>query len=433
MFDKLRQLWQTRDLRQRILYVLALLIVFRFAAHIPVPGINTENLKQFFNSNQVLGLLNIFSGGALENFSIVMIGLSPYITATIIMQLLQMVIPRLEEIAKDGERGQQQINQYSRLLTIPLAILQAYGTINLLSRGGKQLAGVASGAGIVGHLSLFQTVTAIATITAGSMFLMWIGELISEKKVGNGISLLIFAGIIAGLPAGIQQTVALFDATQLLNLLMFVVVGVVTIAGVVFITEGQRNIPVAYARQIRGNRMYGGTTSHLPMRVNQAGVIPIIFAISLLLIPPVLAQYFAQSQSSVLASISSGVVTLFNNQFFYGGLYFLLVVVFTYFYTAVIFHPEKIAENVQKQGGFIPGIRPGRQTAEYLNKVSNRILLAGALFLGVIAVLPFAMQAVTGISSLVLGGTSLLIVVSVVIETVKQISSQMQMRDYEGF
>ncbi|MFA6198495.1 MAG: preprotein translocase subunit SecY [Patescibacteria group bacterium] len=433
MFDKLRQLWQTRDLRQRILYVLALLIVFRFAAHIPVPGINTENLKQFFNSNQVLGLLNIFSGGALENFSIVMIGLSPYITATIIMQLLQMVIPRLEEIAKDGERGQQQINQYSRLLTIPLAILQAYGTINLLSRGGKQLAGVASSAGIIGNLSLFQTITAIATITAGSMFLMWIGELISEKKVGNGISLLIFAGIIAGLPAGIQQTVALFDATQLLNLLMFVVVGVITIAGVVFITEGQRNIPVAYARQIRGNRMYGGTTSHLPMRVNQAGVIPIIFAISLLLIPPVLAQYFAQSQSSVLASISGGVVTLFNNQFFYGGLYFLLVVVFTYFYTAVIFHPEKIAENVQKQGGFIPGIRPGRQTAEYLNKVSNRILLAGALFLGVIAVLPFAMQAVTGISSLILGGTSLLIVVSVVIETVKQISSQMQMRDYEGF
>jgi preprotein translocase subunit SecY len=369
----------------------------------------------------------------LENFSIVMIGLSPYITATIIMQLLQMVIPRLEEIAKDGERGQQQINQYSRLLTIPLAILQAYGTINLLSRGGKQLAGVTSGAGVIGHLSPFGTITAIATITAGSMFLMWIGELISEKKVGNGISLLIFAGIIAGLPSGIQQTAALFDATQLLNLLMFVVVGVITIAGVVFITEGQRNIPVAYARQIRGNRMYGGTTSHLPMRVNQAGVIPIIFAISLLLIPPVLAQYFAQSHSAVLASISSGVVSLFNNQLFYGGLYFLLVVVFTYFYTAVVFHPEKIAENVQKQGGFIPGIRPGRQTAEYLNKVSNHILLAGALFLGVIAVLPFAMQAFTGISSLVLGGTSLLIVVSVVIETVRQINSQMQMRDYEGF
>lgn len=432
MWEKFTQLWRIRDLRNRILFVLGMLVIFRVAAHIPVPGVDVENLKQFFNSNQVLGLLNIFSGGALENFSLVMLGLGPYITASIIFQLLTMIIPRLEEISKDGERGQQRINQYTRLLTVPLAIIQAYATINLLSRGG-QLPGVSSPTGIIGDMSIYQYTLAITSIVAGSLFLMWIGELISEKKIGNGISLLIFAGIVAGLPTSLQQTFALLDSTQIFNMVAFAVVGIITIAGVVFITEGQRNIPIAYARQIRGRRTFGGTTSHLPMRVNQSGVIPIIFAVSFMIFPPVVAQYFANSSSPAIASLALNVVNLFNNQVFYGGLYFILVVVFTYFYTAVIFHPEQIAENVQKQGGFIPGIRPGQQTAEYLSRISNRILLTGALFLGAIAILPYVMQGATGISSLVLGGTSLLIVVSVVIETVKQINAQMQMRDYEGF
>ncbi|MBU0707829.1 preprotein translocase subunit SecY [Patescibacteria group bacterium] len=437
MWEKLLQLWRIKDLRKKVLFILAILVVFRIAAHIPVPGVDVENLKQFFGSSQILGLLNIFSGGALENFSIVMLGLAPYITASIIFQLLTMIIPKLEEIQKEGERGQQRINQYTRLLTIPLACLQAYGTITLLGRsqGVQGILGGSSNAptGIIGDLSLFQWVTAIATIVAGSLFLMWLGELITEKNIGNGISLLIFAGIVAGVPTSIQQTVAIFDPGQMLGILVFIVIGVITIAGVVFITEGQRNVPVSYARQIRGRRVYGGTNTHLPLRVNQAGVIPIIFAISLLLIPPIVAGYLAQSGTGMLANFSQGIVNLFNNQVFYGGFYFVLVVAFTYFYTAVIFHPEQISENLQKQGGFVPGIRPGRQTAEYLSSVSNRILLAGALFLGTIAVLPFIVQGATGIGTLVVGGTSLLIVVSVVLETVKQINSQLQMRDYEGF
>ncbi len=437
VLDKLLQIWRIKDLRKKIIFVLGILIIFRVAAHIPVPGVDVENLKDFFGSNQILGLLNIFSGGALENFSIVMLGLAPYITASIIFQLLTMIIPRLEEMQKEGESGQQKINQYTRLLAIPLAALQAYGTISLLNKGqGIQgfLGGATQGpTGIIGDLTLFQWITAIITIVAGSMFLMWLGELISEKKIGNGISLMIFAGIVAGVPTQLQQTFAIFDATQVLNLVILLVIGIITVAGVVFITEGQRNIPVSYARQIRGRRIYGGTSTHLPLRVNQAGVIPIIFAISLLLIPPVVARFFAQSANQIIANLSAGVVNIFDNQVFYGGFYFILVVAFTYFYTAVIFHPDQISENLQKQGGFIPGIRPGRLTAEYLNRVSNRILLAGALFLGAIAVLPFIVQGITGIGTLVIGGTSLLIVVSVVLETMKQVNSQLQMRDYEGF
>ncbi|MDD5567187.1 MAG: preprotein translocase subunit SecY [Patescibacteria group bacterium] len=434
-WDKVIQIWRIRDLRKKIFFVLAMLFVFRVAAHIPVPGVDVENLKQFFNSNQVLGLLNVFSGGALENFSIVMLGVAPYITASIIMQLLTMIIPRLEEMQKEGERGQQRINQFTRLLAIPLAALQAYGTITLLRRSSQSLMGGAVNAptGIIGDLTVFQLTTAIVTLVAGSIFLMWIGELISEKQIGNGVSLIIFAGIVAGLSSSVQQTAAIFDPSKLLNVVIFLAIAILTIAGVVFITEGQRNIPVSYARQIRGRRVFGGTSTHLPMRVNQAGVIPIIFAISLLVLPPVVAQFLAQGQAGLLANLANSVINLFNNQLFYGAFYFVLVVVFTYFYTAVIFHPDQIAENLQKQGGFIPGIRPGRQTAEYLNRVSNRILLTGALFLGLIAVLPFIVQGATGIGTFVVGGTSLLIVVSVVIETVKQINSQLQMRDYEGF
>jgi preprotein translocase subunit SecY len=431
-FSKVLQLWKVKDIRNKILYVLGLLLVFRIAAHVPVPGVDVENLKNFFNSNQVLGLLNMFSGGALENFSVVMLGLGPYITASIIFQLLVMIIPRLQEMQKDGESGRAKINQYQRLLAVPLAALQAYSTITILQRTGGSAVG-ATAQGIIGDLTSFQWASAIIMITAGSMLLMWLGELITEKGIGNGISVLIFAGIIAALPRSIQQTFAVFDPSQIFTYLAFIVIGIVTIIGVVIITEGQRNIPVSYARRIRGNKVYGGVNTHLPLRVNQAGVIPIIFAISIVLIPPIIAQYFIGSDAAWLANFAQWVVNTFNNQLFYGITYFTFVVAFTYFYTAVIFHPDQISENLQKQGGFVPGIRPGKPTTEYLGYVSNRILLTGALFLGAIAVLPYVVQATTGIQSLVLGGTSLLIVVSVVLETVKQIESKLVMRDYEGF
>ncbi|MFH0951720.1 MAG: preprotein translocase subunit SecY [Patescibacteria group bacterium] len=423
MWRKLSQLWRVKELRNKILYVLWILVIFRVAAHIPIPGIDTGALKEFLGSNQLLGLLNVFSGGALENFSVVMLGVGPYITASIIMQLLTMIIPQLEELQKEGEAGQHKINQWTRYMTVPLAALQAYGTIHILKLQGQ---------GIIPAMSLWQLSIAIITITAGSVFLMWLGELISEKKIGNGVSLIIFAGIVAGLPLQLQQTIAIFDASQLINLGIFVALALITIAGVVFINDGQRKVPVTYARRIRGNRVFGGMTSHLPMRVNQAGVIPIIFAIALVLMPSLVAQFFVNSGSAIVANTAQWIVNNFQAGLLYGVLYFVLVVAFTYFYTSVIFHPDQISENLQKQGGFIPGIRPGRMTAEYLSYVSNRIILAGALFLGIIAVLPNIAQALTHIQTLVLGGTSLLIVVSVVIETVKQIDAQLVMRDYEG-
>ncbi len=424
MWEKIRQIWKIKDLRKKILFVLGMLFIFRIAAHVPIPGVNVENLRDFFQSNQLLGLLNVFSGGSMQNFSVVMLGVAPYITATIIFQLLTMIIPKLEEMQKEGEAGRAKLNQYQRILTVPLAILSSYGMITFLRQ---------SGAGIIDDMSIFQLITTIATITAGTVFLMWIGELISEKGIGNGISLLIFAGIVAGVPTSVQQTIATFDASNLGALIAFVVIGIITVAAIVIITEGQRNIPVSYAKRIRGMRMYGGVDTHLPLRVNQAGVIPIIFAISIVLFPPMIANFFIGSDTVWLASAAQFVVNLFDNDLFYAVLYFILVVAFTYFYTAVVFHPTQIAENLQKQGGFIPGIRPGKPTSDFLSFVSGRIILGGALFLGIIAVLPNIVQSATNINTLVIGGTSLLIVVSVVIEVVKQIESQLVMRNYEGF
>lgn len=422
-YDKVTRIWKLRDVRWNILYVLGMLALFRIVAHIPIPGIDTTALAKFFSSNQLLGLLNIFSGGSIERFSIVALGVGPYITSSIIFQLLAMIIPSLEELSKEGEYGQQKINQYTRWLTVPLAILQAYGLLTLLRRSSPL---------ILPNLTFFQLSTILITMTAGTVFLMWIGELISERKVGNGISLLIFAGIVTGLPQAIQQTLLAFDRTQITNLVAFIVIALVTVIGVVLITEAQRNVPVSYARRVRGMRMYGGVDTHLPLRVNMAGVIPIIFAISIILFPPLVAQFFLQARTAVIARIAQFVIDLFQGQLFYGIAYFVLVVGFTYFYTAVIFHPDRIAENLQKQGGFIPGIRPGKPTAEYLQYTLNRILIVGALFLGIIAVLPLAIQQLTHLQTLVIGGTSLLIVVSVVIETVNQIQAQLTMREYEG-
>ncbi len=424
--QKLKQILNTKDIRNDILFVLFVLVIFRLLAHIPVPGIDVTGLQSFFNSNQILGLLNILTGGGLENFSVVMLGVGPYITSSIIFQLLGMIVPKFEEMQKDGEQGRQKINQWTRLATVPFALLQAYGTIVFLQRSGSQL-----GQGFLSDIGPWQLVTIMLVVTAGSMFLMWLGELISERKVGNGLSLLIFAGIIASLPTSLLRIASSYDQSQLINVVLFLLIAVVTIAGVIYITEGQRKIPVTYGKFARGAAMSGSVQSHLPLKVNQAGVIPIIFAISIVLFPPLIAQFFVQS-TPTLQSIAHFVIDLFQNQLFYGIFYFLLVFGFTYFYTAVIFKPDQIAENLQRQGGFIPGIRPGKETERYLDSVSNRILFAGALFLGGIAILPLILQNFTG-TNLVIGGTSLLIVVSVVIESVKQIDSQLVMRDYEKF
>ncbi len=421
MINKILQIWKIKDLRKNILFVLAMLVIFRMAAHIPIPGVDTEALKAFFSSNQILGLMNIFSGGGMQYFSVVMMGIAPYITSSIIFQLLGMIIPSLEEMQKE-EQGRQKISMWTRWATVPLAALQAFGMITLLRR---------SQADILGNITSFDLMSMIIIITAGTIFLMWIGELITEKNIGNGISLLIFAGIIASIPQAVQQTIVTYTSEQLFTVVGFVLIGVLTVVGVVIITEGQRNIPVQYAKQIRGSRMYGGTTSHLPLRVNMAGVIPIIFAISVVLFPSMIAQFFIHARTEWIASAAEWVIMIFQNQLIYGIIYFLLVFAFTFFYTEVIFHPDQIAENLQKQGGFIPGIRPGRHTAEYLANTTHKIILVGALFLGIIAILPLVLRYFTGVQALAIGGTGLLIVVAVVIEMVKQIESQLTMREYE--
>ncbi len=424
MLDKVLQVFKIPDLRKKILFILGILVIFRIAAHIPIPGVDPENLKSFFAGNQIFGLLDIFSGGGLAKLSVVMLGVAPYITASIIMQLLTMIIPRLEELSKEGEQGRQKINQWTRYLTIPLAAVQSYGFLTLLMKSDRP---------VITNITPFDLLTIIFSVTAGTVFLMWLGELITEKGIGNGISLIIFAGIVSRLPQVVQQVFVLWDWTKLPTYIASLVVAVIVITGVVIVTEGRRNIPIVYAKRVRGMRMYGGTSTYLPLRVNQAGVIPIIFAISIVLFPGMIANFFVNSANPTVANIARQVTGLFQDNFFYGIFYFILVVVFTYFYTAVIFHPQTIAENIQKQGGFVPGIRPGRRTARFLHMVMNRITLTGALFLGAIAILPFIMQGATGIAALSIGGTGLLIVVSVVLETMKQIESQLVMRDYEGF
>ncbi len=422
MMKVIRQIWKTPELRNSILFTIAMLVVFRFASHIPVPGVNAANLRAFFAQNQVLGLVNLFSGGALGNFSVVALGVGPYITASINFQLLSMIIPSLEEMQKEGEAGQQRINQYTRIATVPLAMLQAYGMITLLRQSQQP---------IIGALSPFDYAGILVTMTAGTLLLMWIGELISERKIGNGVSIIIFAGIIANLPIALQQAILTFDSTQVINLVAYAIIGIITVAGVVFITEGQRNVPVVYAKRMRGTRLMGGQETYLPLRANMAGVIPIIFAVSIILFPSMVAQLFIHAKTAWVAAAAQRTIGLLQDQIVYGVSFFILVFVFTYFYTAVVFHPDRVAENLQKQGGYIPGIRPGRPTAEYLMKTVNRIMPAGAFFLAVIAVLPIAIQNLTGTRSLAVGGTGLLIVVSVVIEIVSQVNAQLTMREYE--
>ncbi|MBI2587774.1 preprotein translocase subunit SecY [Candidatus Azambacteria bacterium] len=422
MWKKIKLLFTIPDLRKKIFFILALLVLFRLGAAIPVPGVDPERLRAFFAGNQIFGLLNIFSGGALDNLSILMLGVGPYITASIIMQLLTMIFPKIKELYhEEGEAGRAKFNQYTRYLTVPLAALQAFGFLTLLQN--QQ---------ILEPLGGFGFLTNIVVVTAGTMFLMWLGELITEKGIGNGVSLIIFAGIIASLPQSARQLIATYDPSQIPTYLGFLAAAILVVGGVVIITEGQRKIPVAYAKRIRGMRLYGGVSSHLPLRVNQAGVIPIIFALSILLFPQMLSQIFSAVHVPVLTRLAQAAATFFANPWWYGIFYFLLVALFTYFYTAVTFDPKSIAENVQKAGGYVPGIRPGGPTAEFLSKILNRITLFGALFLGSIAVLPSIVQGATGLQALTIGGTALLIVVSVVFETMKQVEAQLVMREYEG-
>lgn len=415
--------WKSPELRKKILLTALIFVIFRVFAHVPIPGIDREKLALLFSQNQFLGLLDIFSGGTLVNFSVLALGLNPYINASIILQLLTIVFPKLEELSKEGEFGREKINQYTRFLTVPLAAMQSVGMYMLLRNQG-----------IVGTLSPLTLVSVVLTMTAGTLFVMWLGEMITEYGVGNGISLLIFAGIVGRMPVILFQTASVFQAEQLTNMILFAGVALVVIAGTVFMNEAVRRIPVHYARRIRGNKMYGGNTSYLPLRVNQAGVIPIIFAVSLVLLPSLLGGFLAQLPNPAFSGFGRFLTAAFNpNGLSYNLIYFFLVIGFTYFYTAITFNPTKIAGEIQKYGGFIPGIRPGGPTANYLNYILTRITLAGALFLGLLAIFPSLARGVSGLSTLLIGGTGVLIVVSVVLETVKALEAQLVMRNYEGF
>ena len=407
-------------LRKRIGFTIGALVVFRLLSTIPIPGIDAASLERLLAGNQFLGLLDIFSGGGISTLSIVMLGVGPYITASIIMQLLTMMFPKMKTMMQEeGEIGRQKLSQYSRLISVPLAALQAFAFIRLFQ-----------GQNVIPDMTMAVLLVNILVITAGSLLLMWIGELISEFGIGNGVSLIIFAGIVATLPQRIFQFVAGYDSTQIPLYLLSVLIALVVIVAVVVVTEAERAVPVTYAKQVRGNKVYGGVSTYLPLRLNQAGVIPIIFALSILLFPQMIANFLSTSSNTTVADIASSVVSFLANPWPYAIVYFLLVFVFTYFYTAVTFDPKQISENLQKGGAFIPGVRPGEATMDYLGKIVTRITLVGALFLGLIAVLPLIMQAFTGIQALAIGGTALLIVVSVVLDLLKKINAQISMREY---
>jgi preprotein translocase subunit SecY len=419
------QAFKVKDLRKKILFTLAALVVFRFAAHIPLPGVDNQALKQLFAGNQLLGLLDIFSGGTLANFSILALGLNPYINASIIFQLLTMVVPQLEELSKEGAYGRERLNQYTRWATVPIAIIQSLGIITLLRRQSPP---------IVTTLDPLSLVAMVVTVTAGTIFVMWLGELITEYGIGNGISLLIFAGIVGRLPIGVFQTLSIAETFDPMHILVFVVMSLLVIAGIAYVNEASRQIPISYARRIRGGKNVGGGNTYLPLRVNQAGVIPIIFAVSLVLLPSMVGQFLVSTANLDLIQFGQTLTRFFNPASLgYNLTYFFLVVIFTYFYTAVTFNPQKIAEEIKKHGGFIPGIRPGQPTSSYLNRILSRITLAGALFLGVIAILPSIALGLTQVSTMTIGGTGILIVVSVILETSKSLQAQLVMRDYDKF
>jgi preprotein translocase subunit SecY len=412
------------DLRRKLIFTVVILLIVRLAAHVPVPGIDTVALRNIFEANQLLGLLDMFSGGAMSNFSVMAMGVYPYITATIVVQLLQPLIPALDELSKEGEAGRNKLNQYMLLMTIPLAFLHGFGQATILQRGGAL-----TNFGL-SRATLLPTLATLGTLTAGTMFAIWLGELIDEQGIGNGMSLIIFSGIVADIPGRVG---ALLLGNPV-GLFFFLLVTAVTIVAIIFIQEGQRRIPVQYAKRVRGTKIYGGQSTHIPLQVNSAGMIPLIFAVSIMLLPGVVASYFVDSEITWLASISGTVSAIFNSEGnIYWILYFALVIGFTYFYTDIVFEQQNLAEMLQRQGGFVPGIRPGKRTADYLSGVLRRITLVGAVFLGVIAILPFLIRGVAGTGQMLVTSTGLLIVVGTVLDTMKQLEAQLLMRHYEGF
>jgi len=420
LLRKLKMIALDASLRNRVFFVLVALVIFRLLANIPIPAAAGQNLGALLANDQALGFLNLLTGGGLSAVSIVMLGVGPYITASIIMQLLTMMSPKIKAMqSEEGELGRRRMTQYSRLLTVPLALMQGYGLIAYLTKSG-----------ILVGLTPFEILTNTVIVAAGSMLLMWIGELISEFGIGNGVSLIIFAGIVSSIPATVAQLAYTFDISQIPTYIAALAATVVLIAAVVFMTEAERPVPVTYAKQMRGGRATGGGATYLPLRLNQAGVIPIIFALSILTIPTIVANALASLGNGTVQQVATFVQKMLANDWVNGALYFGLVFIFTYFYTAVTFDPDAISTNLQKNGAFIPGIRPGIATAEYLSKILTRITLVGAVFLGAIAVLPLVMQSLTSLSSLAVGGTALLIVVSVVIDLIKKVDAQITMREY---
>ncbi len=413
------------DMRRKFFIVVTLIALTRLLATIPIPGVDASQIKNFLVNNSAFSLLNVFTGGGLTNFSIVMMGVGPYITSSIIFQLLTIVVPSLEQLSKEGEFGKKKINQYTRLATIPLGLIQGYGTLTFLKN-----------AGIIVDWTGFQLFFMLTIAIAGTMLMLWIGELISEQGIGNGVSMVITAGIVGSFPAAAQKAWQQYsgaDASQLLQLGGFILIGAISLAFIIFMNEGQRNIPVTYARRVRGNNVYGGVDTHLPIKVNAAGVVPIIFAISMVLFPTIIGQFLQQASSESVRNAGTAITQFFENQWYYAAIYFVLVIAFTYFYTFIIFQPKQMAENLQKQGGYIPGIRPGNDTENFLNTIIHRVTLAGALFLAVIAVLPIVVQEATSVTTLSIGGTSLLIVVAVVLEIMRQVKAQLITRTYDTY
>ncbi len=417
------------DLRKKIVFTLVILVIYRFAAHVPIPGVDREALRFIFQQNQLLGLLDMFSGGAMSNFSVMAMGVYPYITAQIVLQLLAPIVPALNQLNKEGEAGREKMNQYTMLLTIPLAALHGFGQTTLLAQAGGTGVGVIANWGFRPG-TILPTIATLLTLTSGTMLAIWLGQLIDEDGIGNGISLIIFGGIISGIP----QRLAQMWFTSPALIIVFAAITAVTVVGIVLVHEGQRRVPVHYAKRVRGNRIYGGQSTHIPLQVNSAGMIPLIFAVSIIMLPGVVASYFVGSDIAVLSGVAGVVARMFDSEgVLYWLFYFLLVVGFTYFYTDIIFQQQDLPETLRRQGGFVPGIRPGARTAEYLHGIVRRITMVGALFLGLIAIMPFLVQLFVGTGEMLLTSTGLLIVVGVVLDTMKQLEAQLLMRHYEGF
>jgi len=423
----IQRFFRLPDLRRKFLVVIGLVMVSRMIASIPIPGVDRTQLNAIFNSGDTaFSLLNIFSGGGLINFSMALMGVGPYITSSIIFQLLTLVIPSLEALSKEGEFGRKKINQYTRLASIPLAFIQGFSTLTFLRAQN-----------IISQWTPWNLIFMLVVATAGTMLLVWIGELISEQGIGNGMSIIITIGILSSFPTSLHNSILRYTGTvstqDYMQLGGFILLAAVSLAAIIFMNEGVRNIPVSYARQVRGNKTYGGVDTVLPIKVNASGVVPIIFAVSMVMFPTVIAKFLQAAQSASVRHVGTLISNFFSNQAYYGIIYFVLVLGFTYFYTFIIFQPKQMAENLQKQGGFIPGVRPGEDTEKFLYAVINRITFTGAIFLGLVAVLPIIAQSVTKVSTLTLGGTSLLIAVAVILEIMRQVRAQMITRNYDTY